>query len=152
MGIIGNGRLRNEAEPMPLLTAQHQREPGQREAEEWPLRDDLSHILARASQSPDHSQRLKEILAGITQEPRAAINQIEQEITSLRDMMAWREQMLVEAIDEHTNLSKEAVHGLGVVRKALGQIRDAFKAASRPTPTIDRELDASSAGSDRPQE
>ena len=91
------------------------------ERHESPQHDDLSRILARASQTPDDDRRLKELIAGVTQEPRAAINHIEQEIGSLREMMAMREQALLEAIDEHTKLSKEAVHGLGVVRKALGR-------------------------------
>jgi hypothetical protein len=58
--------------------------------------------------------------------------------------------MLVEAIDEHTNLSKEAVHGLGVVRKAVGQIRDAFNAAMRPTPALTQQVEATSMASDEP--
>jgi hypothetical protein len=43
-----------------------------------------------------HAKRLTEIVAGMTQEPRAAISQIEQEIGSLRDAMAMREQVLLE--------------------------------------------------------
>jgi len=117
------------------------------ERHESPQHDDLSRILARASQTPDDDRRLKELIAGVTQEPRAAINHIEQEIGSLREMMAMREQALFEAIDEHTKLSKEAVHGLGVVRKALWQIRDAFKAASRSTSARDEELEPSSGAS-----
>jgi hypothetical protein len=150
MGIIGNGGLRHETEPTLSLTAKQQREPAVREPEERPQRDDFSRILARASQTPDDSRRLKEIIAGITQEPRAAINEIEQEIGSLRDIIVLREQMLVEAIDEHTNLSKEAVHGLGVVRKAVGQIRDAFNAAMRPTPALTQQVEATSMASDEP--
>jgi hypothetical protein len=100
-----------------------------------PQRDSLSDILTRANRPPDGTQRLKEIVAGITREPRAAIREIEQEIASLSDLIAVREQTLVEAIDQHANLSKEAVHGIGVVRQALGQIRAAFNAAMRPTPT-----------------
>jgi hypothetical protein len=39
-----------------------------------------------------------DMVAGMTREPRAAINKIEQEIGLLRDLIAEREQMLVEAI------------------------------------------------------
>lgn len=53
----------------------------------------------------------------------------------MRDLIAVREQTFVEAIDQHANLSKEAVHGMGVVRQALAQIRAAFNAAMPPTPT-----------------
>jgi hypothetical protein len=134
MGLIGNGRLRTEAEPLAHFNIQPQREAVARDPEERSRREDDLHLSR--PESPDDA-RVKEIIAGITQEPRAAINQIEQEIGSLRDMIAVREQMLVEAIDEHRNLSKEAVRGLGVVRKALGQIRDAFNAAMRPTPIVD---------------
>src|SRR5215216_2844215 len=74
------------------------------------------------------------MLAGMTWEPRAAINDIEQEIGLLRDRIAEREQVLVEAIDQHANLSKEAVRGMGVVRQAVAQIRDAFNVAMRPIP------------------
>ena len=149
MDITGNGRLRDE-EPMPRSTAKLQPEAALRGPEEGPRRDDFSQILARASQTPDDPRRLKEIIAGITQEPRAAINQIEQEIGSLRDKLAMREQMLFEAIDDHANLSKEAVHGLGVVRKALGQIRDAFNAAMRPAPAIHQQVEGTSVASDEP--
>jgi archaellum component FlaC len=144
MGIIGNGRLRQEAEPMPPSPTDQQREAELREPEGRSPRNDLSGILARVSQTPDDTGRLKETIGGITQEPRAAINQIEQEISSLRDLMALREQMLLEAIDEHTNLSKEAVHGLGVVRKALGQIRDAFDATMRQIPALHQRVDVAS--------
>jgi hypothetical protein len=53
-------------------------------------------------------------------------------------MIAVREQMLVEAIDQHATLSKEAVREIGVVRQALAQIRDAFNTAMRPTPILDQ--------------
>jgi hypothetical protein len=134
MRSIGNGRVNHEPEPMPIMTAEH--ESSAAEPQESSRLDELSRILARASQSaPDDHQlddgQLKEMVAAITQEPRAAINQIEEEIGSLREMMAARERMLIEAIADHSRLSKEAVHGLGVVRKALGQIRDAFKAATQ---------------------
>jgi hypothetical protein len=134
MGIVGNGRVNQEAEPVAIVTAEH--EPNVVETQESTRRDELSRILARASQSslderPLNDRQLKEMVAAITQEPRAAINQIEEEIGSLREMMAARERMLIEAIADHSRLSKEAVHGLDVVRKALGQIRDAFKAATR---------------------
>ena len=129
MGIVGNGRVNQEAEPVAIVTAEH--EPNVVETQESTRRDELSRILARTSQSPFDDRQLKEMLAAITREPRAAIHQIEQEIGSLREMMAARERMLVEAIADHSRLSKEAVHGLDVVRKALGQIRDAFKAATR---------------------
>jgi hypothetical protein len=134
MGTIGNGRISHEAEPVSIVTAEH--EASAAEPQESTRHDELSRILARASQSslderPLNDRQLKEMVAAITQEPRAAINQIEQEIGSLREMMAAREQMLIDAVTEHSRLSEEAVHGLGVVRKALGQIRDAFKAATR---------------------
>ena len=78
----------------------------------------------------------------MTWEPRAAINDIEQEIGVLRDRIAEREQVLVEAIDQHANLSKEAVRGMGVVRQAVAQIRDAFNAAIRPMPILDHRPEA----------
>jgi hypothetical protein len=84
------------------------------------------------------------MVAGMTREPRAAINEIEREIGLLRDLIAEREQMLVEAIDRHANLSKEAVRG--VVRQALAQIRDAFNAAMRPTPILDHQAAATNPG------
>jgi hypothetical protein len=135
MRLNGDGRAKYDSAPMPPLTTNHQREPVQREFDEQRQRDNLPEILTRVSQTPDGTLRLKEIVAGITREPRAAINEIEQEIDSLRDLIAVREQTLVEAIDQHANLSKEAVRGMGVVRQALAQIRDAFNAAMCPTPT-----------------
>jgi hypothetical protein len=89
------------------------------------------------------------MVAGMTREPRAAINEIEQEIGLLKDLIAEREQMLIEAIDQHASLSKEAVHGMGVVRKALEQIRDAFNAAIRPTPILVHQAEATHPGSER---
>jgi hypothetical protein len=124
------------------MTDQQRELATQREFDEPSQRDSLSEILTRANQTPDGTQRLKEIVAGITREPRVAINEIEQEIGSLRDLIAVREQTLVEAIDQHAKLSKEAVHGMGVVRKALTQIRDAFNAAMRPTPVLDHQPEA----------
>jgi Mg2+ and Co2+ transporter CorA len=141
MGWIGNGRLRAEAETLPHFDTQPHHEAVARDQEERLRREDLLHLSQPESQD---DARLKEIIASITQEPRAAINQIEQEIGSLRDMITVREQMLVEAIDEHRNLSKEAVRGLGAVRKALGQIRDAFNAAMRPTPILDQQVELAS--------
>jgi hypothetical protein len=88
------------------------------------------------------------MLAGMTWEPRAAINDIEQEIGLLRDRIAEREQVLVEAIDQHANLSKEAVRGMGVVRQAVAQIRDAFNVAMRPIPILDDQAGATNPGSD----
>lgn len=139
---VGNGQFRHEKQPVPPVAIKHDDELEAFERHGSPQREDLSHILARASQDPDDDRRLKELIAGLTQEPRAAINQIEQEIGSLREMMATREQALFEAIDEHKKLSKQAVHGLGVVRKALGQIRDAFRAASLSTSPHDEERDS----------
>jgi hypothetical protein len=139
---VGNGQFRHESEAVPPVAIKHDGELEALERHESPQREDLSHILARASQDPHDHRRLKELIAGLTQEPRAAINHIEQEIGSLRDMMAVREQVLFEAIDEHSKLSKEAVHGLGVVRKALGQIRDAFKAARESTSSRHEERDS----------
>ena len=136
MGMISNGRAKYESTLVPSLTAKQQREPG-RDNDERSQVDNLSEILTRASQTPDGTQRLKEILASMTREPRAAINEIEQEIGLLRDRIAARELMLIEAIDQHANLSKEAVRGMGVVRKALEQIRDAFNAALPPTAILD---------------
>jgi hypothetical protein len=52
-------------------------------------------------------------------------------------------------IDQHASLSKEAVHGMGVVRKALEQIRDAFNAAIRPTPILVHQAEATHPGSER---
>jgi hypothetical protein len=134
MRLNGTGQAKYDSAPMPPLTTNHHRELVQREFDEQRQRDNLPEIL-RVSQTPDGTLRLKEIVAGITREPRAAINEIEQEIDSLRDLIAVREQTLVEAIDQHANLSEEAVRGMGVVRQALAQIRDAFNAAMRPTPT-----------------
>src|SRR5215204_1609789 len=136
MGLNGNGRAEYGSVAMPPMLTHQTREPAeQRELAPRPHRDNLSEILARASKSPDGTEQLKEIVAGITREPRAAIDEIEQEIASLRGQIAVREQTLVEAIGQHANLSKEAVRGMGVVRQALVQIRDAFDAAMPPTPT-----------------
>jgi hypothetical protein len=120
-----------------------------REFGDRPQRDNLSEILTRASQTPDDTQRLKELVTGMTREPRAAINEIEQEIGSLRDLIALREQTLVEAIDQHANLSKEAVRAMGVVRQALAQIREAFNAAMRPTPILDPQARGDEPGEQR---
>jgi uncharacterized membrane protein YccC len=142
MGLMGNGRTTYDSTSIPrLMTTQERERTAQRELNERPQRDNLSEILTRASQTPDGVQRLKETVASITREPRTAINEIEQEIASLRDLIAVREQLLVEAIDQHANLSKEAVRGMGVVRQALAQIRDAFNAAMRPTPTLDKQAE-----------
>jgi hypothetical protein len=150
MRLNGNGQAKYDSAPMPPLTTNHQRELVQREFDEQRQRDNLPEILTRVSQTPDGTQRLKEIVAGITREPRAAINEIEHEIDSLRDLIAVREQTLVEAIDQHANLSKEAVRGMGVVRQALAQIRDAFNAAMRPTPILDQQPEVTShASNDR---
>jgi hypothetical protein len=149
MRLNGDGRAKYDSAPMPPLTT-NRCEPVQREFDEQRQRDNLPEILTRVSQTPGGTLQLKEIVAGITREPRAAINEIEQEIDSLRDLIAVREQTLVEAIDQHANLSKEAVRGMGVVRQALAQIRDAFNAAMRPTPILDEQAEATSqASSDR---
>ena len=123
MGLMGNGRAKYDATPVPRL-----REIGlQRELDE---RSSPKNLLdGGGSQVPDETKRLKEILAGTTREPRAAIDEIEREISSLRDLINSREQMLVDAIDQHAHLSREAVHGMTLLRQALGQIRDAFNAA-----------------------
>jgi hypothetical protein len=137
MALIGNGRAKYDAPPVPRLMSKEQSElAAPRDPDGRPHRDGISEILPRVSQTRDGTQQLKEIVAAVTQEPRAAINAIEQEIGSLRDMIAVREQILVEAIDQHATLSKEAVRGIGVVRQALAQIRDAFNAAMRPTPVL----------------
>jgi hypothetical protein len=142
MGLVGNGRAKYDSAPLPRLMTNPQRElTVQRDLGERPERDNLSEILTR---TPDGTQRLKEMVAGMTREPRAAINEIEQEIASLRDLIAVREQTLVEAIDQHANLSKEAARGMDVVRQALGQIRDAFNAAMRPTPMLDQQAEVTS--------
>jgi hypothetical protein len=134
MAMNGNGQANGSASMPPVMTNQQPELAIRHEFDERPQRDKLSDILTRASQTPGSTQQIKEIVASITREPRAAINEIEQEIASLRDLIAVREQTLVEAIDQHANLSKEAVHGMGVVRQALAQIRAAFKAAMPPTP------------------
>ena len=149
MGMISNGRAKYESTLVPSLTAKQQREPG-RDNDERSQVDNFSEILTRASQTPDGTQRLKEILASMTREPRAAINEIEQEIGLLRDLIAEREQVLVEAIDQHANLSQEAVHGMGVIRKALAQIRDAFNDEMRPTPILDHQAEATNPGANDP--
>ena|SRR5215216_5467918 len=113
MGLIGNPPAKSGSTPLP---------------------HNLSEILARASQTLDGPEQLKELIAAVTLEPRAAIDRIEQEIGWLRELLANREQTLLEEIDQHANLSKEAVHGMGVVQKALSQIGDAFNAAMRPIP------------------
>ena len=126
MGLMENGRAKYDPTPVPRL-----REIGlQREFEERSSRKDL----VDAREGTEGTKRLKEMVEGMTREPRAAIDAIEREIGSLRDLIAEREQMLVEAIDQHANLSTEAVRGMDVVRKALAQIRDAFNAAIRPMP------------------
>lgn len=146
MGLMGNGRGKYDSTSMSRVISKQQRElPEQRDLDERPQRDNLSEILTRASQAPDSIQRLKEMVANVTREPRAAINEIEQEIGSLRDLISVREQVLVEAIDEHANLSKETVRGMGVVRQALAQIRDAFNSAMRPTPLLDQQSGATNA-------
>ena len=148
MGLMENGRTKYDSTSMPRLMNKQERElPEQRELNGRPQPDNLSEILTRASQTPDGVQRLKEMVASITREPRTAINEIEQEIGSLRDLIAVREQVLVEAIDQHANLSKEAVRGMGVVRQALAQIRDAFNAAMRPTPILDKQAEGTSPAS-----
>jgi hypothetical protein len=145
MGMIA--RAKNESTFVPSLIAKQQREPA-READERSQVESLPEIPTRTSQSPDAVQRLKELLASMTWEPRAAINDIEQEIGSLRDRIAEREQVLVEAIDQHASLSKEAVRGMGMVRKAVAQIRDAFNVAMAPTPVLDRQPGATNSASD----
>jgi hypothetical protein len=147
MGMISNGRSKYESTFVPSVIGKQQRESARGNDERSQV-DSLSEILTRASQIPDGAQRLKEMVAGMTREPRAAINEIEQEIGLLRNLIAEREQMLVEAIDQHANLSTEAVRGMGVVRKALAQIRDAFNAAMRPMPMLDHQAEATNPGSD----
>ena len=150
MGMISNGRGKYESTFVPSVIAKQQREPT-RDNDERPQVDNISEILSRASHTLDGAQRLKEMIASMTREPRAAISEIEKEIGFLRDLIAEREQVLVEAIDQHANLSKEAVHGMGVVRKALVQIRDAFNSAMRPTPILDQQAEATSPGGDDPR-
>jgi hypothetical protein len=147
MGLMGNGRAKHEPPPMPRLVPKPLGEATlPRDFDELPQRDALSDILARA-EIPGGADRLKEIVAEMIQEPRGAIKHIEEEIGSLRDMLSVREQMLVEAIEEHATLSKEAVRGMGVVRNALAQIRNAFNVAMRPTPVLDQQLEATSLAS-----
>jgi hypothetical protein len=145
MGMIA--RAKNESTFVPSLIAKQQREPA-RDADERSQVENLPEIPTRTNQGPDAAQRIKEMLASMAWEPRAAINDIEQEIGSLRDRIAEREQVLVEAIDQHANLSKEAVRGMGVVRKAVAQIRDAFNVAMAPTPILDHQAGATNSGSD----
>ena len=139
MGIVANARAKSESNYVPSLIAKQQREPA-RDADERSQVENVSEMPTPMSQNP---ARLKEMLASMTWAPRAAINDIEQEIGLMRDLIAEREQALVEAIDQHANLSDEAVRGMGVVRKALAQIRDAFNAAMRPTPILDHGGDES---------
>jgi hypothetical protein len=138
MGLMGSGRTKHEPPPIPRLVVKQPREVTlPRDFDEPPPADALSDILARA-EIPDSAERLREIVAEMTQEPRSAIKQIEEEIGALRDMMAVREQVLIEAIVEHAAASKEAVRGMGVVRNALAQIRNAFDVAMRPAPGSDQ--------------
>jgi hypothetical protein len=131
MGMIGNGRAKSDLAFTPSIVARQQRDAIIND-DERPEIEKLGEIAVRASQASDVVHRLKEMLVSLTREPRAAISDLEQEIGLLKDRIAEREQVLVQAIDQHANLSKEAVHGMGVVRKALAQIRDAYKAAMLP--------------------
>jgi hypothetical protein len=148
MGMIANGRAKHEPTFVPSLIVKHEREPA-READERTQVESLAEIPTRTNQ--DVVQRLKEMLVGLTSEPRAAINDIEKEVGLMRDRIAEREQVLVDAIDQHANLSREAVHGMEVVRKALAQIRDAFNAAMRPMAILDQPAEATPIGSDERQ-
>jgi hypothetical protein len=136
MGMIANGRAKADLAFTPSIVAKHQRETVA-DDDERPQIEKFPEIAPRTSQASDVIQRLKEMLVSLTREPRGAINEIEQEIGLLKDRIAEREQVLVEAIDQHANLSKEAVHGMAVVRKALAQIRDAFNAAMAPVTVFD---------------
>jgi hypothetical protein len=147
MGIISNARTKSDGTFVPSLVTKQRREPAH-DADGHSLAENPVEIPARTSLAPDAAQRLKELLASITWEPRAAINDIEQEIGLLRDRIAEREQVLVEAIDQHASLSSEAVHGMGVVRKAVAQIRDAFNVAAHPMPLLDQQAEATSPGED----
>lgn len=147
MGMISNARAKSESTFVASLVARQQREPA-RDADGRSQVENPVEIPARISHAADGAQRLKELLASLTWEPRAAINEIEQEIGLLRDRIAEREQVLIEAIDQHDSLSKEAVRGMGVVRKAVAQIRDAFNVATHPLPALDPLAEATSPGSD----
>jgi len=139
MGMMLIGRGKHDL-PFAPTVADQQPEPA-RDADERPQVAKLSEISSRASHAVEGTQRLKEIISGIAKEPRAAINEIEDEIGLLRALIAEREQTLIEAVEQHANLSKEAVHGIGVVRRALSQIRDAFNATIRPMPGTDVEVE-----------
>jgi hypothetical protein len=73
MTLNGNGQA-NGLAPMPPVMTDRQRELGaQHGFDARPQRDSLSDILTQANRPPDGTQQLKEIVAGITREPRAAI-------------------------------------------------------------------------------
>jgi hypothetical protein len=146
MRMMSNGRAKHESTFVPSLIAKQQPEPAVEDDERSQV-ENLPESPSLTTQVPDGAQRLKEMLVGLTREPRAAIKDIEQEIGLLRDRIAEREQVLVEAIDQHANLSREAVHGMGVVRQALAQIRDAFNAAMRPMAVLDHQVEATPLGS-----
>ena len=70
MRLNGNGRANGSAPMPPLMTDQQHELAVERELDERSERDSLSDILTRANQTPDGTQRLKEIVSGITREPQ----------------------------------------------------------------------------------
>jgi hypothetical protein len=146
MATIGSGGAKPDTTPvLRAVTKSPQQPPVSRELDDA-LRAAVSNIGPRAPRAPDGTQQVKDMVAALTREPRAAIEGIEREIGALRDMLTVREQVLVEAIEQHAALSSEAVHGMGVVRQAIEQIRDAFHHAMRPMPM----LEPPAKGSDAP--
>ena len=79
MGLMENGRAKYDPTPVPRL-----REIGlQREFEERSSPKNLED----AREGTEGTKRLKEMVEGMTREPRAAIDAIEREIGSLRDLI-----------------------------------------------------------------
>lgn len=98
-------------------------------------RGNLSAILARAEEATeDGAQRLREIVIATSQGPRAAANGLQGDVESVLAMIAQREKLLLEAIDEHVSLCQQAAAGITIMQRAAEQIAQSYSAAMHPKP------------------
>lgn len=81
-----------------------------------------------------YPDQLRETIAGMTQKPRATLNELEQRIATLRELIATRENLLVAAISEHDGIAHMAAVAIANMHEEMDSISDTFRRAMRPTP------------------
>lgn len=82
-------------------------------------------------------RELNETVTGMTQAPRAALNELEQRIETLRELLSVRENLLVAAIAEHEDLAQMSSDSIAKMHDAMDTISETFRRAMRPTPIVE---------------